>query len=348
MFVVPIRFRKNWIKFETTPKTTNMRKAFKVIGIILAVLIVIVTCVGFYVKTFLPDVGDAPELKIVSTPEKIERGKYLANHTMICMDCHSTRDWRYFAGPMISDSLGIGGERFDEKAGFPGTIYSPNITPSGIGSWTDGELFRAITTGVRKNGKPIFPVMPYSNYGKVDKEDIEAIICYLRTLAPRPHTPPESSYDFPVNFLVNTMPQKASFVKRPDTSDLVQYGKYVATAASCGDCHTPFEKGSFDMSKFLAGGRAFAMPGGTLTSVNLTPDAETGIGTWTKEIFLNKFRAYRDSAYAHRKIDFMKDFSTIMPWSVYAGMTDQDLGAIYEYLRTLQPIKNSVVKFKAR
>ena len=62
-------------------------------------------------------------MKIVSTPEKIAHGKYLANHVMICMDCHSTRNWNFYAGPMEPDSIGIGGERFDQRAGFPGVIY---------------------------------------------------------------------------------------------------------------------------------------------------------------------------------------------------------------------------------
>src|SRR5688500_10436877 len=121
-----------------------MRKAFKVIGIILGIIILFIVGAGFYVKTFLPDVGPAPDMKIVSTPEKIAHGKYLANHVMICMDCHSTRKWNFYAGPMAPDSIGMGGERFDQRAGFPGVIYAANITPAGIGKWTDGEVFRAI------------------------------------------------------------------------------------------------------------------------------------------------------------------------------------------------------------
>lgn len=324
-----------------------MKKAFKVIGIILGIIILFIIGAGFYVKTFLPDVGPAADMKIVSTPEKIVRGSYLANHVMICMDCHSTRNWSFYAGPMEPDSIGIGGERFDQRAGFPGIIYSANITPAGIGDWTDGEIFRAITTGVRKNGKPIFPVMPHRNYGVLDPEDIESVIAYLRSLPPLASKPPESEYDFPFNFIVNTIPKKANFTKRPDSSDRLAYGKYMIKAASCGDCHTPFEKGEFDTAFSYAGGRSFQMPAGLLTSANITPDKETGIGNWTKDIFLDKFRAYRDSAFSHRAIDFMKDPSTIMPWSVYAGMSDNDLGAIYEYLQSLKPIKHSIVRFQA-
>ncbi|MBL7700479.1 MAG: c-type cytochrome [Chitinophagaceae bacterium] len=325
-----------------------MRKALKILGILVALILIFITGAAVYIKGFLPDVGPAPDLKVEATPEKVERGRYLAHHVMICVDCHSIRDFNYFAGPVDMNTLGRGGDIFDEKAGFPGKIVAANITPTGIGDWTDGELFRAITTGVRKNGKPIFPVMPYHNYGKADPEDVEAVIAYIRTLPPLGEKTAESSYDFPMNFIVNTIPEKATPGKRPSPSDRLAYGKYLLTTASCGDCHTPFNEGTYDTSKWLAGGREFLMPGGKLTSANITPDKETGIGNLTVDDFLERFRAYRDSSYAHRKIDFMKDFATVMPWSNYAGMTDEDLSAIYEYLRTVPAVKHQINKFEPR
>ncbi|MEP7259261.1 MAG: cytochrome C [Flavitalea sp.] len=322
-----------------------MRKIIRILGISLSTVILLILIAGLYVKFFLPNVGPAGQLKIVSSPAKVERGKYLASHVMVCMDCHGTRQWGFYAGPMKEDSLGMGGELFDRNAGFPGKMYAANITPSGIGDWTDGEVFRAITTGVRKNGKPIFPVMPHENYGKLDPEDIEAIICYVRSLPAIEHKVPESEYDFPMNFIINTIPAKAHFSKRPDSSEVLKYGQYMATSASCGVCHTPFEKGSFDTAFSFAGGRSFNLPAGVLTSANLTMDKETGIGNWTKEMFIDRFRAFRDSAYAHREVDFTKDMTTVMPWPVYAGMTDNDLGAIFTFLQSLKPISHRIVKF---
>lgn len=323
-----------------------MKKVFKVLGVIVVLIIIFLAGAAFYVKNFLPDVGPPPDLKIVSTPEKVKRGEYLANHVMICMDCHSERNWNYFAGPMETDSLGKGGEVFDKRSGFPGTVYSANITPAGIGDWTDGEIFRAITTGVRKNGKPIFPVMPHDNYGVLDTEDIEAVIAYLRTLKPLEYKVPESEYDFPMNFIVNTIPQKANFSKRPDSTNIIAYGKYIATAASCKNCHTPFDKGKYDTAFTYAGGRSFQLPAGVVTTANLTPDVNTGIGNLSKDQFIDKFRQYRDSAYAHRKVDIMTEFSSIMPWPVYAGMSDYDLGAIYEFMRTLKPINHKIERWR--
>jgi hypothetical protein len=323
-----------------------MRKFLRIFGILVCVIIVCIVCALAYIKFFLPNVGEAPEMHIASTPEKVRRGEYLAKHVMVCMDCHSTRQWNYFAGPMEKTDLGKGGELFDQKMGLPGSVYAANITPAGIGHWTDGEVFRAITTGVRKNGKPLFPLMPYDSYGLLDPEDIEAIICYIRSLPPVNNTLPESKYDFPMNFIVNTIPKKAQLSVRPDSSNVIAYGKYMITAAGCGGCHTPFEKGKFDTSMRFAGGRAFMLPSGIVTTPNLTPDNATGTGTWTKQAFLSKFSAYRDSAFAHRPIDFAKDYATIMPWSVYAGMTDHDLGAIYEYLHSLKPISHKNIAFQ--
>jgi mono/diheme cytochrome c family protein len=322
-----------------------MRKLLKVLGIILLIIIVAVAGIASYVKLALPNVGDPPQLQVEKTPERIARGEYLANNVMVCMDCHSTRNWNEFAAPPVAGTLGKGGDVFDNKMGFPGTYYAANITPAGIGNWTDGEIFRAITTGVRKNGKPIFPVMPHKNYGQLDVEDINAIIAYLRSIPAIENKVPESKSDFPMNFIINTIPEKAKPTKRPDTTDVIAYGKYIVTATACAECHTPFEKGSFVESLRLAGGRTFQLPAGLLSTPNLTPDNETGIGSWTKEMFINKFRAFRDSAKMHQKADFMTEYNTIMPWTMYAGMTDQDLSAIYDYLRTVKPVTHKIEKW---
>ena len=322
-----------------------MRKALKILAIIIGVLLIAVAGIASYLKFGLPDVGPAPDIKVAKTQEAVARGEYLAHHVMICMDCHSTRDWSRFSAPPIEGTLGKGGDIFDRNMGFPGVYYARNITPYGIGDWTDGEVFRAITSGVKKDGSPIFPVMPHKSYGQLAEEDIYAVIAYLRTLAPIENKVPDPESDFPMNFIINTIPAKARLTDKPATSNPVAYGKYLVTAAACFDCHTPFEGGKFEEEKAFAGGRSFPLPAGLLTSANITPDSETGLGSWSKETFIQKFSMYRDSAVANKKLDFMKEFNTIMPWTVYSGMTDDDLGAIYAYLRTLKPIKHKINKF---
>ena len=73
---------------------------------------------------------------------------------------------------------------------------------------------------VNKDGKAIFPVMPYKYYGQMDVEDIKSIIAYIRTLKPIENVVPKSSSDFPMNFLINTIPEKAHSSKRPEKTGL--------------------------------------------------------------------------------------------------------------------------------
>jgi cytochrome c2 len=315
-----------------------------ILGILLVLLVVIISS-GLYLKTALPNVGNAPMLQVPITPERINHGEYLANHVAVCIDCHSTRDWDHFSGPIKPGTLGKGGQYFGKEEGFPGTFYSKNITPANLKNWTDGEIFRTITTGVDKNGNSLFPVMPYLYYGKMDKEDVYDIIAYLRSLQPIDNKVQSHKIDFPMNFIVNTIPKKSSFVTKPPKSDTLKYGAYLVNMAACMECHTRANKGQIIQKFAFAGGREFLMPNGVLRSANITPENITGIGDWTENAFLEKFKTYNnpDSSFARLPKD---EVNTIMPWTMYGGMDSSDLVAIYKYLRTIKPIKNPVVHFE--
>lgn len=324
-----------------------MKKFMKISGRIVMVLLLIIICIVGYIKIALPNVGEAPVLTIERTPERIARGEYLANHVTVCIDCHSTRDWSRFSGPITPGTLGKGGELFDQKFGFPGAFYSRNITPEGISRYTDGELFRVITTGVNKEGKAMFPVMPYKHYGRMDEEDIKSIIAYIRTLAPIKNAVPASVPDFPMNIILNTIPEKAAFTKMPPKTDVVKYGEYLTNAASCIECHTKVDKGKLIAGTEYGGGREFPFPDGSVVrSGNITPDAATGIGNWTEASFLARFKANTDSALLAKKIQ-PGEFNSLMPWTMYGTMHEEDLKAMYAYLKTVKPISNTVVKFTA-
>lgn len=319
-----------------------MKKFFKYL-----VIVLIVAIVGLlsYVKLALPNVGDAPDMKVEMTPENIARGEYLANHVSLCIDCHATRDWSRFSGPPMEGTFGMGGDLFDQKFGFPGSYTAKNITPAGIGSWTDGELFRTITTGVNKDGKALFPVMPFHYYGQMDEEDIKCIIAYIRTLKPIENKPAESVSDFPMNFIINTIPHKPNFQKRPPATDILATGKYIANAGGCVECHTKFEKGQLVAGTEFGGGREFPFPDGSIVrSGNISSDIESGIGSWSKDKFISLFKSRSDSTTLNTKLK-KGAFNTIMPWVMYGTMTESDLEALYTYLRTVKPIKNSVEKF---
>jgi mono/diheme cytochrome c family protein len=317
-------------------------KAIRITGKVLAGLAVIIVAGIIYVKAALPDTGPAPEIKIERTAARIEHGKYLANHVTVCMDCHSTRDWSHYAGP-LTGVLGGGGEEFNQEMGFPGKFYAPNITPYALAGWTDGEIFRAITTGVSKSGRALFPVMGYHRFGQLDKEDIYSVIAYIRELPPVKKDIPQSKPDFPVNILINTMPQEASFATRPAEADQVAYGKYLVTATGCVDCHSKTDKGSVIPGTEFGGGMEFAGKNGVIRSPNITMHKGNGIGNWTKDIFIARFKASIDSSYVSPML-LPDDINTPMPWMMYAGMKKQDLAAIYAYLSTVNLIDHQVVR----
>jgi mono/diheme cytochrome c family protein len=322
-----------------------MKKLLKIVGWVLGIIVLLIAIGIGYLFMKYPDVDPVREISATATPERIARGAYLANHVSVCVDCHSTRDWTYFSGPIIPGTEGKGGEKFDETLGFPGTIYAHNITPAALGSQSDGALYRAITSGVDKNGKAMFPLMPYPNFNKMSEEDVLSIIAYLRTLKPIENTPPTTALKAPMNLIVRTIPMKRTPQPDPDTSNIYEYGKYLVTMASCSDCHTQQVKGKPIAGMEFAGGFQFPFPNSAVVrSANITPDEETGIGAWSESDFVSRFKFY-DNAEGHMLKPEAVGYNSVMPWTMYAGMTQRDLSAIYKYLRTVKPVKNTVEKY---
>lgn len=298
---------------------------------------------GFvYILLKFPDVAPAPELHVAATTAQVERGRYLAERVTVCQACHTPRDYTLFAGPIDATRLGMGGERWDQSMGLPGVFYADNITPAALGNWTDGEILRAFTSGVARDGTALFPLMPYHAYGRMDAADAEAIVAYLRQIPPIEHDVPDRSLDPPMSIVVRLMPQQADPQPTPSSSDELAYGQYMATIAACSACHTPLEKGRPVLEMAYAGGHEYPLPtGGIVRAANITPDENSGIGRWTKAQFIARFQAMagaRDHAAAGA-------FNTVMPWTQYGQMTETDLGAIYTYLMSLPPISNKVVRF---
>jgi|APTNR8051073442_1049403.scaffolds.fasta_scaffold19919_2 hypothetical protein len=322
-----------------------MKKTLKVLGILLFVILIGGAALITYITQALPDIPVQADLKVEITPERVARGEYLANSVCVCMDCHSTRDWNSFSGPLVPGTLGKGGERFDQSMNFPGVFYARNLTPFGLKDWTDGEIYRAITSGVSKDGHPFFPVMPYPNYNKLATEDVHSIIAYLRSLPSLEGAPVPSKADFPMSNIMHLIPEEAHPMNIPEPSNSTAYGAYMANASGCLVCHTKEENGR-PVGEPGAGGFEFKFPtGAVVRSSNITPHAD-GIGSWDKATFIAFFKQYADSSNVPRSVDWMaNDFQTVMPWTMYAGMTEQDLGAIYDYLHTLPPVAGKVEKW---
>lgn len=319
-----------------------MKKLLKILLVLIAVAVLVVVGGITYVVQALPHIPAPEDLHVELTQERVARGEYLANHVTLCMDCHSTRDWNRFSGPMVPGTLGKGGEVFDQSMNFPGRFVSKNITPFNLKDWSDGELYRAITSGVSRDGHPFFPVMPYPYYNKLAPEDVYGIIAYLRTLPSIESHPEVSKADFPMNIILHTIPQPAQPMALPKPTD-ADYGAYMANACGCRECHTRMEKGR-PVGEPFAGGFEFKFPNGSVVrSANITPDKATGIGAWDRATFIRKFRQFADSSYVPTAVDWKAgDMQTVMPWTMYGGMTEQDLGAIYDYLHALKPVANEV------
>ena len=322
-----------------------MKKFMKIVSIVVGVFVFLLIGGSVYFNSTFPKEIPVSNIKVEITPERIARGEYLATNVAMCIDCHSQRDFSKFGGPVKPGTEGMGGEVFGKEMGLPGTIPVRNITPAGIGDWTDGEIIRALTSGINKHGEALFPIMPYDGFAEMDEEDLYSIVAYLRTLKPIDNEVGERNLDFPVNYIVKTLPLNTYSPKQaPDKSNPKEYGKYLVKMASCHHCHTQTNEGEPVAGMEFAGGSEIHMPFGTIRSANLTPDVETGLGSWTKEQFIQRFKSMATDEMKNIPAD-PGGFNTIMPWSMYGGMSEEDLGAIYEYLHSLKPVKNLVVKF---
>jgi hypothetical protein len=151
------------------------------------------------------------------------------------------------------------------------------------------------------------------------------------------HEIPPRQLAFPVNIIVKFIPQPLTGpVQAPnDAKDHIAYGGYMAEMAGCLECHTAHDdKGKPIPGTEFGGGWEMKYPGGRVITANITPHEDTWVGQATKEEFIGRFRSWADAP----RVKAAKGRNTIMGWESFAGMTDQDLGAIYDYLRTVKPI----------
>jgi mono/diheme cytochrome c family protein len=259
-------------------------------------------------------------------PARLERGSYLVNTVGGCMRCHSERDWTLYCGPIKPGTAG--GGAYVTLFGEP-YFYSANITPAALGRWSDREATRALTLGVRKDGTAVQPQTSHEPYAHLSQEDVSSVVAYLRTLQPVQSKPPGPKTG--TGGHVRPRPWKPEPAPSPASS--VAYGRYLVNLAECSVCHGPD----------LSGGRTFKIPGqeATVYAANITPDMETGIGTLTRPAFIGRFKAFA-SPESQRIPVPAESVNTVMPWIQFAGMTEQDLGAIYDYLRTFPAVKKEV------
>jgi cytochrome c553 len=290
----------------------EMLRVLKWIGIALVVVVVLFVGTVYALSSrALGEQHEVPPEAPVAVPAdsaSIARGEHLVHAASACAECHGTD-----AGGSV---MGDGGP-FSPLA-------APNLT-TGKGSATTGftpaDWERAIRHGMRKDGTSLL-IMPSEVFAHLSDADLGAIIAYLRQAPPVDREMPKSELSFLGRALVafDVMPAlvaettpavtHASSVT-PDTTAV--YGRYLADIGGCRGCHNPA----------LSGGSVEGPPGAPPAS-NITP---TGIGHWTRDDFA---RALREG----RRPDGSQ-IAEFMPWKVYAGMTDDEISALWAYLRSV-------------
>jgi mono/diheme cytochrome c family protein len=314
-------------------------------GLVVAVALAVAAFFALLPRTRAPQ-----PVAVRASPELIERGRYLTINVLQCVDCHSVRDWTLYGGPPL-EPIGAGRPCLDRKtptAGvnvgqefFPGVLCIRNITPdveTGIGAWSDGEIIRAVREGVGRDGRGLFPIMPYFIYRDLADADVEAVVAYLRTLpAARSVQPPERVIEFPLNLLVRLWPRPVDGpIVAPDrAAEPLAHGEYLGRIARCEFCHSPREPNSLEAfaGRRYAGGMPFFLgKERVMYPMNLTPHP-SGLGAWTKEQFIARFRAHA----VPQPVEPQQN--TLMNWNAFAGMTDADLGLLYDFFMTLPPVE---------
>jgi mono/diheme cytochrome c family protein len=262
------------------------------------------------------------------TPGRVERGRYLTEHLLQCFVCHSERDWDAPGAPPVAGRKGAGvlmSERGERR------IVAPNITPdveTGAGGWTDDMLARAIREGIGHDGRALYWGMWYQSFAGLSDEDLAAVVVYLRTLPPVRNVLPSTALPADEQAANARSPKPITApVTGPAPGDTKALGRYLLSVADCAGCHTAWEAPR--NPGLLAGGNQIGRGTRTAFSSNLTRH-ESGVA-YPKATFIAVMRTGKSGS-----------LHPIMPWSAFSGLTDEDLGAIYEALGDAYPVAHYV------
>jgi mono/diheme cytochrome c family protein len=269
------------------------------------------------------------------TREEIARGKYIFGAAAGC-GCHTAP----------KQPLNAGGRKYD---GPFGTVYSSNITPdpaTGIGKWTDEQIITATRAGRRPNGERLIPVHPYTVFNGMSAQDLKDVVAYLRSVPAVNRQTPAKKISVPLFESVFLPAWLATFaaIENPPASaptSGVARGEYLTRAVShCGECHTPRTMTmAVDNTRFLAGNPKGKGPEGSAVP-NITPDRETGLGSWTEEQITDYLETGNkpDGDVAGGLMAEVIQGSS----AGYKDLTKADRQAIAKYLKSIPPIKNRI------
>lgn len=281
-----------------------------------------------------------PNIEASTDPDVIAQGEYLVTAVAHCASCHLPGEAiEFLDGDKVKELLPTGGREW--SMGPDVKIRSPNITPhpeTGIGSWTAGEIARAIKSGIDRNGHSIIFM---NGLGSYDDRDVQAIVSYLRTLKavdkeqPRTEVAPAGQEMFRSEmpgFLQPRTQIPVDYAPAGETS--VARGRYLANGpARCIQCHSNVQTAPTvaAVGPLLSGGQWADTdpndPSMEFNAPNLTPSKKFGhIVNWSEDDFVKRFQAGRVFA------------GSEMPWDNYKLMRESDLRSLYRYLMSLEPV----------
>jgi len=303
-------------------------RALAIIGIVCVVL-------SAWASTSARAASDVAQAESELASE-VERGERVFRATGGC-SCHTNYPGEAEAAPLLA-----GGRPLETPFG---VYYSTNITSdveTGLGSWSDTDFIRAMREGLSPDGEHYFPVFPYTSFSGLRDRDLVDLKRYLDSLPAihRPNREPDAM--FPFSWRATLAGWKwlnfEPLVIEDDASRDPQWnrGNYlVHAAAHCGECHTPRTlSGGLDRSMWLAGSRDG--PEGELAP-NITPDRETGIGSWTVPDLV----WYLQMGIKPDGDDTQGLMSEVIEHG-YAHLPSEDVEAIAIYLKSIAPIENQV------
>lgn len=303
-----------------------MKTLFKIIGIIAAILIL--GALIFYLTINNSKIPSYDTVDFEYTAETdslgLVRGKKMVS--LLCAGCHANKETGKLTGAAMTDA----------PAAF-GKIYAPNITQDkqyGIGEYTDAELLYLLRTGIKKNGQYAPAYM--AKLPHMADADMAAIIAFLKSDDPMVMADPTEDRACEPAFLTKFLckiawkpyPMPEGQIPLPDTNDVLAVGKYFTFNLECFSCHSEsFETNDYlnpEKSKgYLGGGNQMMdLEGNPINASNISPSKEYGIGSWSKEQFINavKYGSMNDEAPLQH------------PMQPYVQLTDEEAGAIYQYI----------------
>lgn len=267
-----------------------------------------------------------------SGAEDLKEGKRLT--LLTCAPCHYNPETKKLTGIRMQDVPGILGK-----------IYSTNITQhpeKGIGTYTDAELAYLIRTGIARTGK----LMPFMQRPNMADEDLRAIIAFLRSsdelVTPSEADAGKTRYSPVGKFAISmspSLPYPAKEINKPAVSDKTAYGKYLVDNLSCYDCHSAsfaaIDKMEPEKSKgYMGGGNKLKNNSSEkVLSPNITFH-ETGIGSWTEH---DLRKALKEGISKNNSI-------IAFPMPMYPDLNDEEIAAIYAYLKSIPKINNKVAR----